>query len=150
MDSSTWSPFRFTRCFADFGPEAKDRVAHVGGDRAQAACRCAKAPRNCITISSALNLHKMSLRLFLLLPAVCALRVTVAGGSGFVGSRVCKYLVENGAEVTSVSKSGKPPAGAGSWASSVKWVANDFTRGSMGELEAALGTPEAFVSCVEL
>ena len=90
----------------------------------------------------------MSLRLFLLLPAVSALRVTVAGGSGFVGSRVCKYLVENGAEVTSVSKSGKAPAGAGSWASSVKWVANDFTRGSMGELEAALGTPEAFVSCV--
>ena len=32
------------------------------------------------------------------------LKVTVVGGSGFVGSRVCKILVDCGAEVTSVSK----------------------------------------------
>jgi len=79
-----------------------------------------------------------------------ALRVTVAGGTGFVGSRVCKYLVENGAEVTSVSQRGAAPAwAAGSpWASKVDWVANDMTRGSMESLETALGSPEAFVSCV--
>jgi len=79
-----------------------------------------------------------------------ALTVTVAGGSGFVGSRVCKYLVDAGAEVTSISKSGKPPASAAgeSWTSSVNWVANDLTRGSMGVLEMAVGKPDAFVSCV--
>ena len=78
------------------------------------------------------------------------LQVTVAGGSGFVGSRVCKYLVENGAEVTSVSKSGKVPdwAARESWSSQVKWVANDMTRGEMEGLVTAVGTPEAFVSCV--
>lgn len=91
------------------------------------------------------------MRLFLVgLSAVSALKVTVAGGSGFVGSRVCKYLVENGADVTSVSQSGKPPAWAASepWTSSVSWVANDMTRGSLDGLKAALGEPEAFVSCV--
>ena len=88
--------------------------------------------------------------LLILLSAVAsgALKVTVAGGSGFVGSRVCKYLVEHGAEVTSVSKSGVAPDGAGPWASSVTWVANDFNRGSMEALTAALGEPDAFVSCV--
>ena len=51
--------------------------------------------------------------LSLFVGTVSALRVTVAGGSGFVGSRVCKYLVENGADqVVSVSQSGKPPAWA--------------------------------------
>ena len=77
-----------------------------------------------------------------------ALKVTVAGASGFVGSRVCKYLVDAGADVTGVSKSGKAPAGAGPWAASVTWKASDMTRGSMGDLEEVIGTPEAFVSCV--
>lgn len=70
--------------------------------------------------------------------------------SGFVGSRVAKYLVENGAEVTSVSKSGAPPKDAVNepWAKSVNWVANDFTRGPLEGLDAAIGDPEVFVSCV--
>ena len=51
--------------------------------------------------------------------------------------------------MTSVSKSGAAPKSAvgESWSKQVKWVANDFTRGSMADLEAALGTPDVFVSC---
>ena len=68
-----------------------------------------------------------------------ALRVTVLGGNGYVGQRVCEKLVERGCDVTSISKSGKAPSGA--WTQSVKWVANDLTRGSRQELEAAKPGP---------
>jgi nucleoside-diphosphate-sugar epimerase len=88
----------------------------------------------------------------LLLGGSCcaALRITVVGGSGFTGSRVVQRLVESGAEVTSVSKSGAPPewAAGSPWASSVNWVANDLTRGPIETLQEALGKPEALVSCV--
>mgnify|MGYP001966708475 FL=1 len=76
-----------------------------------------------------------------------ALRVTVLGGNGYVGQRVCEKLVERGCDVTSISKSGKAPSG-GAWTQSVKWVANDLTRGSRQELEAAVGQPDVAVSCV--
>jgi nucleoside-diphosphate-sugar epimerase len=77
-------------------------------------------------------------------------RVTVLGGSGFVGSRVCKLLVQEGAAVTSVSRSGKPPAWAAGedWVKRVDWVANDLTKGAREDLEAAIGKPVAVVSCV--
>ena len=81
----------------------------------------------------------------LVLPAT-ALRVTVLGGNGYVGQRVCEKLVARGCDVTSISKSGKAPSGA--WTQSVKWVANDLTRGSRQELEAAVGQPDVAVSCV--
>ena len=94
---------------------------------------------------SALNIFCISF-----VASVGALKVTVAGGSGFVGSRVCKYLVENGAEVTSVSKSGKAPdwAAGEAWTSKVNWKANEMTRGSVANLAEALGTPDALVSCI--
>ena len=76
-----------------------------------------------------------------------ALRVTVLGGNGYVGQRVCEKLVARGCDVTSISKSGKAPSG-GAWTQSVKWVANDLTRGSRQELEAAVGQPDVAVSCV--
>ena len=77
------------------------------------------------------------------------LKVTVCGGSGFVGSRVCKYLVDAGAEVTSVSLSGKPPAAfAGEdWTKEVTWKATNIVRGPRETLEACIGTPDAIVSC---
>ena len=76
--------------------------------------------------------------------------VTVVGGSGFVGSRVCELLVARGAAVRSVSKSGKAPewCAGQEWAQQVTWVANDLVRGAREELEAAVGTPDAVVSCV--
>ena len=61
-----------------------------------------------------------------------------------------KSLVESGNTVTAVSKSGAAPAWAAgeAWASEVTWVSNDFTRGSRQALEAAIGEPDALVSCV--
>ena len=85
--------------------------------------------------------------LSLALVQATALRVTVLGGNGYVGQRVCEKLVERGCDVTSISKSGKAPSG-GAWTQSVKWVANDLTRGSRQELEAAVGQPDVAVSCV--
>ena len=84
--------------------------------------------------------------LSLALVQATALRVTVLGGNGYVGQRVCEKLVARGCDVTSISKSGKAPSGA--WTQSVKWVANDLTRGSRQELEAAVGQPDVAVSCV--
>jgi len=76
--------------------------------------------------------------------------ITVVGGTGFVGSRVVKNLVESGAAVTSVSKSGRVPAWCAdeSWTTEVAWVANDLTRGARENLEAAVGSPDVLVSCV--
>mmetsp|Transcript_22784 Transcript_22784/g.56844 ORF Transcript_22784/g.56844 Transcript_22784/m.56844 type:complete len:315 (+) Transcript_22784:25-969(+) len=53
-------------------------------------------------------------------------KVVVLGGSGFVGSRVCKQLVAHGAGVVSISRSGRP-ALAGTWADKVEWVSADVS-----------------------
>ena len=76
--------------------------------------------------------------------------ITVLGGSGFVGSRVCKLLVEEGVAVTSVSPSGKAPdwCKGESWAASVEWKANEFYRGAREGLEEAVGSPSVVVSCL--
>ena len=85
-----------------------------------------------------------------------ALKVTVFGGSGFVGSRVCKALVANDVEVTSVSKSGRAPDWASSeaWANKVTWAQVDLLGAGDTAVDAVLGTwavtgtPDAVVSCV--
>ena len=78
------------------------------------------------------------------------LKVTVVGGSGFVGSRVCKILVDCGAEVTSVSKSGQAPqwAAGQEWTGSVDWKAADLLSADEASLDAAMGSPDAVVSTV--
>ena len=55
------------------------------------------------------------------------MRVAVYGGSGFIGSRICKALVTAGCAVLSVSRTGQPPewASVEPWSSEVKWVAAD-------------------------
>lgn len=73
--------------------------------------------------------------------------VTVVGGSGFVGSRVCQSLVAKGASVTSLSKSGKPPSDE-SWTKVVNWKALDLLTASSDELAECLGNPEALISCL--
>ena len=75
---------------------------------------------------------RLYLQLFLFAYPVAALKVTVLGGSGFVGSRCCKALVENGVSVTSVSTSGAAPdwCAGQEWAQSVEWRTNELTRGS--------------------
>lgn len=78
------------------------------------------------------------------------LRVAVVGGTGFVGSRVCKILVECGAEVTSVSQSGKVPkwAEGEAFTKVVDWKAVDLLNADDATLDAVLGDPDAVVSTV--
>lgn len=85
-----------------------------------------------------------------LLVGADALKVTVLGGTGFTGSRVCKALVEGGAEVCSVSKSGSVPTWCAgeAWTQQVEWRANELTRGAREKLQDAIGTPDAVVSCI--
>jgi nucleoside-diphosphate-sugar epimerase len=76
--------------------------------------------------------------------------VTVFGGTGFVGSRVVKSLVEKGASVTSVSKSGSIPKWCKEeeWTKSVQWKSADLLSGNEAGLDEACGSPVAVVSCV--
>ncbi|KAL4601834.1 hypothetical protein ACB092_10G010600 [Castanea dentata] len=51
-------------------------------------------------------------------------RVVVLGGSGFVGSAICKAAVSKGIEVISLSRSGRPTY-PNSWVDQVNWVTGD-------------------------
>ncbi|XP_030524704.1 uncharacterized protein At1g32220, chloroplastic isoform X2 [Rhodamnia argentea] len=51
-------------------------------------------------------------------------RVVVLGGSGFVGSAICKAAVSKGIEVVSLSRSGRPTY-QGSWVDQVTWASGD-------------------------
>ncbi|ROT38327.1 NAD dependent epimerase/dehydratase family protein [Sodiomyces alkalinus F11] len=62
-------------------------------------------------------------------------RLVVCGGSGFLGSRICKYAVQRGWDVTSISRSGQPKwetvtssASPPSWAHKVSWERADILR----------------------
>ena len=79
-----------------------------------------------------------------------AMKVTVVGGAGFVGSRVCKILVGAGAEVTSLSKSGKIPEWAASeeWTRNVRWNAIDLLDAEDAAIDAAMNNPTGIVSCL--
>ena len=60
--------------------------------------------------------------------ASSAAKVVVVGGSGFVGSALCKAAVARGADVFSVSRGGKPGAkqlADSSWAREVTWLKGD-------------------------
>jgi len=52
-------------------------------------------------------------------------RLLVIGGNGFVGREVCKYAVQNGFQVTSLSRRGECPLPEDEWLSQVKWMAGD-------------------------
>ncbi|KAE8055681.1 hypothetical protein FH972_012507 [Carpinus fangiana] len=51
-------------------------------------------------------------------------RIVVLGGSGFVGSAICKAAVSKGIEVISLSRSGRPTY-PNSWVDQVNWIAGD-------------------------
>ncbi|KAJ5726689.1 uncharacterized protein N7483_008046 [Penicillium malachiteum] len=62
-------------------------------------------------------------------------RLVVAGGSGFLGSRICKAAAARGWSVTSLSRSGEPrwetvtdSSTRPSWASSVEWAKADLLK----------------------
>lgn len=55
------------------------------------------------------------------------LRVTVLGGTGYVGSAVCERLVNRGHTVTAVSRRGENPKPESKELSQVNWVQGDAT-----------------------
>ncbi|KAG7130324.1 hypothetical protein HYQ46_009972 [Verticillium longisporum] len=69
--------------------------------------------------------------------ATTAKRLVVCGGNGFLGSRICKYAVQRGWDVTSVSRSGEPrwdtvtsSASPPSWSHKVTWERADILQPS--------------------
>jgi len=77
-------------------------------------------------------------------PQLVGKKVVVLGGSGFVGQRICQQLVEKGASVTSLSRSG-PPAKAGAWAGKVQWERGDVLN---ADLTPVLSGAEAVISAI--
>jgi len=80
-------------------------------------------------------------------------QVTVIGGTGFVGSKVCELLVAQGVDVTSVSKSGSYKRNISddddeSWTSKVTWNAADLLTADESSIDAAIGSPNAIISCL--
>lgn len=104
--------------------------------------------------------RRLGLLLAALLPSrgLCAQawagkRVCVFGGSGFIGSRVCRACVEKlGCKsVISVSRSGGPPkwASGQAWASQVTWATGDAAEdGVLADCMA--GGVDGVISCVGL
>ena len=81
--------------------------------------------------------------------------VTVLGGTGFVGSRVCKLLADQeGIEtVISLSKSGRIPAWLAKEEATdnkdkIVWTAIDLVTASDRDLDTAMGSPDAVISCL--
>lgn len=50
----------------------------------------------------------------------------VIGGSGFLGRHLCQRLVQAGASVRSVSRTGRPPGEAQPWWQAIDWVGADM------------------------
>ncbi|KIV81043.1 hypothetical protein PV11_08496 [Exophiala sideris] len=62
-------------------------------------------------------------------------KIVVAGGNGFLGSRICKSAVARGWDVTSISRSGEPTWSSvtsepspPSWSKSVTWAKGDILK----------------------
>lgn len=85
----------------------------------------------------------------LLLQQASSLETTVAvfGGSGYIGRRVCRTLVETGHVVVSISRGGAPPAcyRDGAWSDAVRWISHDLDDGAP---DFRLPPVDAAVSCV--
>ncbi|KAL6249754.1 hypothetical protein RBB50_003609 [Rhinocladiella similis] len=62
-------------------------------------------------------------------------RLVIAGGNGFLGSRICKSAIARGWDVTSISRSGEPKwpsvtsePSPPSWSKSVTWAKGDILK----------------------
>ncbi|OIW33603.1 NAD(P)-binding protein [Coniochaeta ligniaria NRRL 30616] len=67
--------------------------------------------------------------------ASAAKKIVVCGGNGFLGSRICKFAVARGWDVTSISRSGEPhwstatsSPTAPSWSQKVSWQRADILK----------------------
>lgn len=78
-------------------------------------------------------------------PTPATRHLFVTGGSGFIGSQVCRLASENGWKVTSLSRSGRPNL-EGAWVDDVTWVAADLFNTSAWKHRAA--DCDALVHCV--
>lgn len=54
------------------------------------------------------------------------MRITVLGGSGFIGLAICESLVKEGHAVVSISRQGKPKHVTDLWANKMTWVQSDI------------------------
>jgi nucleoside-diphosphate-sugar epimerase len=75
------------------------------------------------------------------------IKIVVLGGSGFVGSRVCRILSNLGCETVSVSTTGKVPSWASgqAWTRGVAWVSANV---STDDLSETFMNCAAVVSCI--
>lgn len=63
---------------------------------------------------------------FVLPDPTADVKLLVIGGNGFLGRRVCRHAVRDGHDVTSVARSGTPPADhLAPWTNRVEWVGAD-------------------------
>lgn len=76
------------------------------------------------------------------------LRITVFGGTGYVGSAVCERLIKRGHEVTAVSRRGVNPKPDSEELSRVNWVRGDAT--NIKAVESALKDSDAAVHAIGL
>lgn len=77
----------------------------------------------CSSAASGINLDSSSVPIDVVAD-VKTEKIVVVGGSGFVGSAICKAAVSEGIEVVSLSRSGKPSS-SDAWADQVTWVTGD-------------------------
>ncbi|XP_042388480.1 uncharacterized protein At1g32220, chloroplastic-like [Zingiber officinale] len=78
--------------------------------------RCSYATPNTVEDSSSVPIDVSAL--------VKTEKIVVLGGTGFVGSAICKTAVSKGIEVVSVSRLGRPSY-TDSWVDQVRWIAGD-------------------------
>ena len=76
------------------------------------------------------------------------MKVTVFGGTGYVGSQVCERLIQRGHQVTALSRRGVNPKPDSKELSQVTWVSGDAT--DMKTVEGLLKDSDAAVHCIGL
>ncbi|MDN6900208.1 NAD(P)H-binding protein [Oenococcus sicerae] len=54
------------------------------------------------------------------------MKIVVFGGSGFIGQKIVEKLIQNGQQVTSISRHGQAVNLTGTWIDQVEWVASDI------------------------